>query len=167
MGWAEPRPEATAWYWDSAYDPHREVLLDTVAQVAHTGFMSVLEVGSHCGPNRRRLRERFGPAFRYTGLDINALAVSDGEVHARDDAAATFLVGAAPAALAPFPDKGFDLVISSGCLMCVRPEELMWALAEMRRLAAIAVICQEPAGAGDWLDGQGWAHRYPAWVVTC
>lgn len=166
MGWADSRPEATAWYWDSAYDPHRDVLLATVDTVAPR-FGSVLEVGSHCGPNLRRLRERFGPYFRYVGLDVNVRAVIDGTAKAVGDERAEFQVGEAPQDLTTFPSASVDLVISSGALMCLAAGALTLTLDEMRRIARLAVICQEPQGHGEWLDGKGWAHEYPPWVVTC
>ncbi len=166
MSWADPRPEATAWYWDSAYEPHRDVLLSTLETVAPM-FDSVLEIGCHCGPNLRRLRERFGPDFNYLGVDINALAVADAEVKFRDDTHTAFEVASVPLDLASFMATSFDLVFSSACLMCVTPAMFPIALYEMRRLARVAVVCHEPQGAGQWMDGQGWAHRYPPWVVTC
>ena len=165
MSWSDPRPEATAWYWDSAYDPHREGLLAAVAPFGPFG--SVLEIGSHCGPVLRRLRERFGSDFTYLGLDCNALAVSDGEIKFRDDQRASFQLGTVPDDLARFKTGSFDLVISSGCLVCVAPALFPVALYELKRIAFRTVVCQEPQGTSDWLDGQGWAHAYPEWAVTC
>lgn len=166
MSWADPRPEATAWYWDSAYDSHRDVLLATIATVAPR-FASLLEVGSHCGPNRRRLREAFGSTFRYVGLDVNVGAVIDGMAKIGDDELSEFQVAEAPQALRTFPDGSYDIVLSSACLMCMTPSTFPETLSEMRRIARVVVVCQEPQGQGEWLDGRGWAHTYPPWVVTC
>lgn len=165
MGWADPRPEATAWYWDSAYDAHRTVLLDTIGRAG--SFASVLEIGSHCGPNLRRMRERFGPDFCYLGVDCNALAVSDGEIKFAADWNAGFQVGTVPDDLDRFANGSYDVVLSSACLTCVQPTDLQRTLSTMRRIARVAVVCQELRGHGEWVDGTGWAHTYPEWVVTC
>lgn len=165
-GWATFRPEATAWYWESAFEPHREVLLAVVARYAP--FRSILEVGCHCGPVHRRLRERFGHEFSYLGLDVNAAVIDTARAFALPEPQSHFAV--ADIATADLDTcQAHDLVISSGCLMCLPPGDLAPVLAQIKRIARTAFIAQEPTtpGCSTWLDGQGWAHPYPSWVVTC
>lgn len=162
-GWAEPRPEAIAWYWDSAYVATRGALLDVVARYP---FTRVLELGCHCGPVWRRLRERFGPDFTYHGVDVNALAIAAGQRYAASDPHTFFTVRDIRDGL-DFPDQSVDLVVSSSCLQHLTPEEVGPVLVEARRVATTAVIVQEDYGTGEHIDGRGWAHAYPEWVVRC
>ena len=171
IGWAEHRPEAIGWYWASADASHRDALLTVVERFAP--FDSVLDLGCHCGPLRRRLRERFGSAFRYVGVDVNASALEAGRRFAADDPNAFFFrldITTEWPELACVPDilKTFDVVLSSGCLTCVEPSALDDTLETMQRIAKRACIVQEPYAAGPestWVDGTGWAHPYPSWVV--
>ena len=162
MSWAEPRPEATVWYWNSAYDPHRDRMLEALAKFAP--FESILDVGCHVGPMRRRLRESFGPSFQYAGIDINAMAVAHARQFAENDRHAVFSV-ADIRQMDEWPNVAFDLVITTGSLMCIDPVDLPGVLHTLRRLTRRAVICQEYVGTGNWLDGKGWAHAFPDWVT--
>lgn len=164
MAWADHRPEAIQWYWDSASEPWRAPVLDALQRFAP--FESVLDLGCHCGPVRKVMRARFGTNWAYVGVDINAGALDAARQYAWDDPKATFLPGDIASALDAFGDEAFDVAVSCSTLMCISPSAIEPVLAHVRRLVRRAVVLQEDQGTGEWIDGRGWAHTYPDWAIV-
>ncbi len=59
----------------------------------------------------------------------------------------------------------YDVVVSCACMQCMPPTEVarFWPAA-LRRIAK-RVVAQELRGHGQYVDGHGWAHAYPEWVI--
>jgi len=159
--WAN-HPGGQAWcdlYRETGNLPQRDWALAAVK-----GFgpvTSVLEVGCHCGPLLRRLAALDGME-RAIGLDINAEAIAQARATGLQA-----IVGTIPGALQRFPDRLFDVVVSSYCLAYVAPQDLAFTLSECLRIARLGLVLVEPtAGPGVdpaiYEDGQyvEWRHEY-------
>lgn len=158
-------------YWESADRPDRERLLDGVARF--WPFASVLEIGCNSGPVRKRLRERFGQDWDYVGVDYDGPALSQARWHASgqnaapQDTRAVFRMLDIRTGLADLADGSVDVAVSTSVLSCLQKADMEAALAHLRRIASLGVVVVEAYGRGQEVSGEGWAHKYPAWVVTC
>lgn len=162
-GWCAPEGWVDE-YWDSAYRPDRDALLDGIA--ALRPFVRVLDIGCNSGPIRRRMRERFGADWDYVGIDFNEAALGRAREHARDDGRATFHTVDLRTGVLPFEDGAFDVAVSTSVLQCLSPEQLVPILAEIQRVAS-ALVVVEDYGNGEVCTARGWAHNYPPWVIRC
>lgn len=161
--WAADRQDGGAWtrhYWESAGQPWRQDLLDALAPSAP--FTSIFEVGCHCGPNYRRLRETFGE-FVYVGLDVNASALTaavNGTRRERIKGEAHWCIGSILTDAVGWRDREFDLVFASSVLSVIAPADLEAALAGMLRLSARLVAIQEPSDDRHNGSFHQWGHDY-------
>lgn len=147
--WARPRGEATgSWvanYRESLAKRHRDVIVDIVRDLGPVS--SVLEVGSHCGPNLIRLAQALPEIEQLTGIDVNADAVAAGNAWAATEGYGEriqMVAGRVPEHTSPLPDGCVDVVLSCYALAYIAPADLDATLYEMGRLARVAVILAEP-----------------------
>lgn len=177
--WAKPRGETNAaWianYQNSLNSRHRTVLVETVRGLE--GVTSVLEVGSHCGPNLVRLAKDLPGLTQLTGVDVNAEAVAAGQgwMHRLGlDERVQLVQGRIPDATQSLASGCVDVVLSCYALAYIAPADLDGVLYEMGRLARRAVILAEPMSGGiprppSLSDYQEWAHDYQSaskWLAT-
>ena len=177
--WARPRGEATAsWignYQHSLGLRHRTAIVDLVRDLQPA---TLLEVGSHCGPNLMRLA-RECPELRMIGVDVSADAVQAGTAWAQRQGVADrveFVVGSMPDGIARMPTGSIDVVLSCYTLAYVAPRDLDAVLYELGRVAKQAVLFVEPMTTGPAQEQQRtlggyceWAHDYQdacRWVQT-
>lgn len=178
--WARPRgadnPGWIASYQKSLTSRHRTVILSAVQSMP--GVTSVLEIGSHCGPNLMRIAQGCPAIEQLTGIDVNAEAIAAGTQWASTlglSERIQFHQGRIPDTTGPLPDGCVDVVLSCYALAYIAPQDLDAVLYEMGRLAKRAVILAEPMTEGPVkgrvsLQGyQEWAHDYHAaskWIGT-
>lgn len=178
--WAKTRGETNSdWignYQNSLRVRHRDLIVRAVSSIA--GATSILEVGSHCGPNLIRIAQECPQFTDVNGIDINADAVSAGNRWAQSlglGERVLLEVGRIPQATASIPDHAVDIVLSCYALAYIAPEDLDATLYEMGRLAKRAVILAEPMGAqaqrpaSMFSEYAEWAHDYHAatkWIGT-
>ena len=170
--WARPRgAAASTWiatYQKSLTSRHRDVILAAVQSVPDV--TSVLEVGSHCGPNLMRIAQACPGVEQLTGVDINAEAASAGAQWADRlglSERIAFQVGRVPDLTSALPDGCVDVVLSCYALAYIAPRDLDAVLYEMGRLARRAVILAEPmthTGPAttkvSFSEYHEWAHNY-------
>jgi ubiquinone/menaquinone biosynthesis C-methylase UbiE len=163
--WTAPRVEP-GWlthYLASAEAAYRRPLVAALRTLVP--FTAILEIGCHCGPVLKCLRQAFG-GFPYTGLDVNASALSYGQHVAQRDGYDTDTAWHLGSVLDPvamnWPDQTFDLVLSASVLAHVSPADLPAALAAMARVAERAVVLHEPTDERHDQQFHQWAHDYRA-----
>jgi ubiquinone/menaquinone biosynthesis C-methylase UbiE len=179
--WARPRGQTNAnWvetYQRSLKAPHRDAIV--TAMQALSGVTSVLEVGSHCGPNLFRLASELPYLEQLTGVDVNADAIAAGARWAQSRGLSErvhFDVGRVPDVTSALPDSCVDVVLSCYALAYIAPADLDGVLYEMGRLARRAMVLAEPMtnqpkadGGATWGGYAEWAHNYQAairWIGT-
>jgi hypothetical protein len=179
--WARSRGETnTHWitnYQKSLRTRHRDVIVDIVRDLP--AVTSVLEVGSHCGPNLVRLAQEFPAIEQLSGVDVNADAITAGIrwVHGLGLSERIGLSpGRVPDATSALPDGCVDVVLSCYALAYIAPQDLDTVLYEMGRLARTAIVLAEPmttkAIADERMAVSGyreWAHNYQdasRWIGT-
>lgn len=180
--WARPRGEhASHWiatYQKSLGSRHRDVIVSAVQSVPDVS--SVLEVGSHCGPNLIRIAQGCPSVEQLTGIDVNLEAVTAGtrwvtSLGLQDRI--TLVEGRVPEKTSSLPDQCVDVVLSCYALAYIAPEDLDAVLYEMGRLAKRAIVLAEPMthgsgpsrGRNSLSDYREWAHNYQAasrWINT-
>jgi hypothetical protein len=151
-------------YWDSSGQAHRGVLLEQLR-----GFgspESVLELGSHSGPNLRLAAEAL-PAARVAGIEINEAVVDRARLLL--DAAGLGRVeltkGSVVELLPRWASDSEDLVFSCFALAYLSPRQLTGVLRHALRVAHLGIVLVEPhAGdghrAGLMRGTDGWRHDY-------
>lgn len=178
--WARPRgQENVNWitnYQRSLKNRHRNVIVETVLSLGDV--RSVLEVGSHCGPNLIRLAQDCPRIEQLSGFDVNADAITAGRRWVKSlglDERIELSEGRIPEKTQILPDGCVDVVLSCYALAYIAPEDLDAVLYEMGRLAQRAVVIAEPMSAsgseprrtmGGYTE---WAHNYQAasrWIGT-
>lgn len=171
--WARPRGETSAtWianYQKSLTTRHRDVIVAAVRDLRAT---SVLEVGSHCGPNLVRLAQEDPTISQLTGVDVNAEAIEAGTRWVKAlglDERIQLATGRMPEASATLPDGCVDVVLSCYALAYIAPPDLDAVLWELGRLARRGIVIAEPmtdkVKADEKITLQGyqeWAHNYRA-----
>jgi len=167
--WARPRgPAAGQWianYQTSLTARHRTLLVDLVKRFQPA---TLLEVGSHCGPNLIRLCEEM-PDLSCSGVDASGEAIEAGRHWAFTKGLSERLelqCGTFPAVTSGVKSGEVDLVISCYALAYVSPSDLGDALYEVGRLATKGAVLLEPipAGPGD-VNERGWnASGYREWI---
>jgi ubiquinone/menaquinone biosynthesis C-methylase UbiE len=147
--WARPRGQTNAsWvqnYRNSLRVRHRDLIVESIATMP--GVTSVLEVGSHCGPNLVRLAQALPTLEQLTGVDVNADAIAAGVqwAHGLGLSERVHLdVGRVPDATSALPDGCVDVVLSCYSLAYIAPSDLDAVLYEMGRLARRAIVIAEP-----------------------
>ena len=168
--WQRPREASYGWipnYKNSIGTKHRLVISKLVGQL-HP--QSVLEVGSHCGPNLIRLAIDHPQIAELSGIDVNEEAVSAG----RDWIAAQGLSsrirltqGQMADALSAMPDRSVDVILSCYASVYIAPFDVDAVLYDMGRVARKGIVLAEPmtsnqrAQAFTQTNGyQEWAHNF-------
>ena len=169
MPLAERSPSAAAVtekFWADLADYHEHLAVDRQRGFAHRisawfaeeivlplGAGSVLEVGCGAGRNLVHIGQRIPPA-RLHGVDINRHAVEIATAKLGEGArirhGSLYELGA-------FADGSIDVVFSMGVLMHVAHERVAGVIAELQRIARIAVLhfeCHGPSHGFDY-------HKYP------
>lgn len=164
--WAH-RPAVDAdHYWQTTGQPHRKVLLDQL----HTfgSPRSLLELGSHSGPNLRLVAREF-PEARVGGIEINDAVVGRARQLLREDGLGRveLTVGSVVEILPALMTGGEDLVFSCFALAYVPPGQLVEVLRHSLRVARIGLVLVEPQAvegqrAGLMRETAGWRHDYAA-----
>lgn len=168
--WARPRgANAAQWvatYQKSLSSRHRDAIVGIVRELPNV--TTVLEVGSHCGPNLIRLAQAMPHLEQLSGVDINAEAVEAGQrwvtsLGLRDRI--EMVVGRIPEKTEALPSGCVDVVLSCYALAYIAPQDLDAVLYEMGRLAKKALVLAEPMPGGpprpmQVTDYQEWAHDY-------
>lgn len=166
--WLQSRGDRTAaWvdhYWNSSDRSYRDLVVDVVGQI--TPSRTILEIGSHCGPNLVQLVAANG-SRECTGVDYSAAAVAGGRQRIRKaglSKAITLVCARWPDYSAGLDDRAFDVALSVYTLAYFSPEEILSAVGEMARVARYVVLL-EPAGEGQQVqpaDCVEWRHDYGA-----
>jgi ubiquinone/menaquinone biosynthesis C-methylase UbiE len=177
--WARPRGTQNAeWvqtYQKSLTHRHRDVIVRLVQGIP--GISTVLEVGSHCGPNLIRLAQAMPHLEQLSGVDVNAEAVAGGQRWVQQlglQDRIEFAVGQVPQATERLPDGCVDVVLSCYALAYIAPQDLDAVLYEMGRIAKKALVLAEPMPGGQprppqMTDYQEWQHDYQGaakWLAT-
>ena len=167
--WALPRYDDGGWlenYYMSASGEWRDVLMRALAPLAP--FPSVCELGCHCGPNLKRLRETFGECYYYVGVDVNASALAFGRLMALaagypDDS----VVWLHRSLLDLVVDEQplFDLALTSSCLAVIPPADIARAVHTCLSLSRRVVAIQEPNFDTKNGEFQQWRHDYDSLVL--
>ena len=180
--WARSRG-ATASNWVATYQKslqsrHRDVIVQAVRSVPDV--TSVLEVGSHCGPNLIRIAQACPGIGQLTGIDVNTEAVTAGNRWVSSlglSERIALIDGRVPDKTSELPDGCVDVVLSCYALAYIAPADLDAVLYEMGRLAKRALVLAEPMTQGtepsrakaSLSDYREWAHNYQAasrWINT-
>lgn len=153
-----------AGYWNSKTHIHRQFL---IKKVLHYCPLSVLEIGSNCGPNLYLLAKK-SPQVKLVGIDINEEAIKIGRrlFRQKDITNVKLLVGKADA-LYQFSDKSFDIVFTDAILIYIAPNKIKKVLKEIIRISRKALIFLEwhensekdPHGLGIYHFGH-WKRNY-------
>lgn len=179
--WARPRAADAVDHWIETYQHslgsrHRTAILSAVQAIPDV--KSVLEVGSHCGPNLMRLAQGCPRIEQLTGVEINAQAVEAGTRWAARLGFAervAFQQGRVPDVTSSLPDACVDVVLSCYALAYIAPTDLDAVLYEMGRLARKAIIVAEPMDRSHpermtlSSDYHEWTHDYigaSKWIGT-
>ena len=157
-------------YWQSSSAPHRGVIEEAVERLAP--FTSLVEIGSNCGPNLRRLSARW-PDARYLGLDANKEAVVYGNAKTAagefgPSSVAFWHVDDFGLTLMAHPrNQGPDVYLACYALSYADPETLWRIFALMAtRKSLKGLVLAEPMGAGEPVTPTGlgaideWHHDY-------
>jgi SAM-dependent methyltransferase len=122
-------------------DPYFLAQQQFLVELAAIDWSSILEVGCGFGWHLKAVTDRF-PGRRVAGLDFSFAQLSEGR---RYLAGSRALACQASAFRLPFPDESFDVVFTSGMLVCLHPEQFPLAMAELTRVARRSVIIMEYA----------------------
>ncbi len=173
--WSRTRGDDTrAWiqnYQTSLKARHRLILSKIIGELQPT---TVLEIGSHCGPNLVRIALDH-PHVKCAGLDPSQEAIVAGRDWMQSLGLSNrigFTEGAFPDATMAMPSQSVDVVLTCYTLGYLSPEDVDAALFEIGRLAKKAVILAEPtAGEGRHTLGgyREWHHDYAGtqrWIQT-
>lgn len=162
--WAR-RPGADAErYWRAVDQPHRQILLDQVRSFGSP--RSMLELGSHSGPNLRLLARAF-PEARVSGIEINGDVVEQARRMLRSDGldSVELTAGSIATVLPGLQSDSEDVVFSCYALTYLPPGEIVGVLREAVRVANLGLLILEPHA----LEGQrprllretiGWRYDY-------
>jgi ubiquinone/menaquinone biosynthesis C-methylase UbiE len=171
------RPSESRRYWEdragryrdevrSILDPSDPYFLaqqEFVAGLGRFEWSSILEVGCGFGWHLRAVHGAF-PGRRAAGVDFSAAQLVQAREHAGE---AVWLAQAAAGAL-PFPSDAFDVVFTSGLLVCIHPNAIDAVMRELVRVARRSVITLEyarehivSAAARETMEGAAWhAHTF-------
>jgi len=178
-------------YWDGPRGlraPHRDAIVDALQPLPP--FVSLLEVGCGPGVNLWRIQEAY-PRADLTGIDVSPFAIDEGIrrfEHAHQHGLfptgrIALCQGELPEALEPSADpplETVDVVVSCYALAYLLRDQVLVALKQMTRLAAMAIVIAEPMsepGKPDGLihlgaasefryDYLAWFRQQDDWQVT-
>ena len=119
--------------------PHRQMLLEIIAKYAP---QRILEVGCGFGPNLYLLARQF-PDAEITGVDLNPVAVAQGNEFFARQGLKVKLLHLKADELDSFADKSFDLVFTDAVLIYVGPDKICKVAHDMVRLSQRVVIIKE------------------------
>jgi SAM-dependent methyltransferase len=122
-------------------DPYHAAQRLFLEKLREFGWTSILEVGCGFGWHLRALRQTF-PDRRIAGLDFSFRQVQEARRYVDDGAVGLWQ---ASGLQLPHPDRSFDVVFTSGMLVCLHPDRLAAALGELRRVSRQSVIAMEYA----------------------
>jgi predicted O-methyltransferase YrrM len=156
-------------YWQSIDQPHRRVLIEQLRSFGTPA--SVLELGSHSGPNLRLAASEF-PMARVGGIEINPAVVTRARELLRGDGLerVELTVGSVADVLARLPPHSEDLLFSCFALAYIPPAQLEGVLRHALRVARLGLVMLEPQ-ARDGRRGAlmretaGWRHDYLATLM--
>ena len=94
-------------------------------------FSSLLDVGCGYGRYLKLVKESFNPA-RLSGADISDTQLEEGRRFLADYP--DIELRQSPATSLPFEDQSFDVVLTYGLMVCLRPDEVTVFLEEARRV---------------------------------
>ncbi len=164
--WARRPPLDAERYWQSTDQPHRRTLLDQLRSFGSP--RSLLELGSHSGPNLRLAAREF-PEARVGGIEINGGVVVRARQLLREDGLGRveLTVGSVVDLLPGLADDSEDLVFSCFALAYLPPAQLSEVLRHSLRVARLGLILVEPQFRGGQRVGlmretAGWRHDYAA-----
>jgi hypothetical protein len=137
QGFDTVKPGSKERYWGWQDRPHRQVLVDAVAE---SPFNSVLEFGSNSGPNVANIA-RAHPDATVHGVDINEVAVAFGD----QQLAEAGLVNAELRLsslydLSAIESDSYDVVIASAVLQHIPEDQIENVVREVGRIARSRVI---------------------------
>lgn len=161
------RPGADAErYWSAIDQPHRQVLLDQMRSFGSP--TSLLELGSHSGPNLRLVARAF-PEARVAGIEINGDVVEQARGLLRSEGidSVQFTIGSIVEVLPRLASNSEDLVFSCYALAYTPPGQIAGVLREAARIASLGLVILEPhAREGHrsrfLRETVGWRHDYAA-----
>ncbi|MGE3402358.1 MAG: methyltransferase domain-containing protein [Vicinamibacterales bacterium] len=122
-------------------DPYFAAQQDFLALLKDEAWGSILEVGCGFGWHLRAVAHTF-PGRQAVGIDFSRAQLAQGAAFL---SATNARLIQADAGSLPFSDATFDVVFTSGVLMCVHADQLPPLLGELRRVARQCVIAMEPA----------------------
>ena len=177
--WANPRgPQNKAWvenYRNSLQARHRSAIVDVVKSL---NPKTLVELGSHCGPNLVRLAREL-PDLKMHGFDVNTEAIEAGRQWMTQLGLSERIVleaGRIPDATDSVPNGSCDVVLSCYTLAYIAPTDLDAVLYELGRLATKALVLAEPIAtdgtkhnAASLRGYSEWAHDYQRasqWIGT-
>jgi ubiquinone/menaquinone biosynthesis C-methylase UbiE len=138
--------------------PHRQFLIERIG--AFQPVSGVLEIGCGYGPNLYWLAKKF-PKIEITGIDINHLAIEEGQKFLKQEGISNIALKAIKADnLDIFGDKTFDIVLTDALLMFIGPDKIKTVTSEMLRVARRALVFMEwhEANQQKDLNGSGLYH---------
>lgn len=155
-------------YLQSTNHPHREQIATEVSSCYP--FESVLEIGCNSGPNLLLLAQKY-PQVNFSGVDINASAISVGNRHIKGHNIKniSLLTGKA-GSLDLLKDKSVDVVFTDAVLMFVGQDKITSALKEMGRIARKSIILNEyhsETPIKNNYDGGRWVYNYKKLIQEC
>ena len=121
-------------------DPYFEAQQEFVTILRGLAWRSILEVGCGFGWHLKAIREAF-PERRVHGLDFSASQIAQ----ARDYLGSATGLFQADASSLPASDASYDIVFTSGLLVCIHPDRVQRALGEIVRVARASVMTLEYA----------------------
>lgn len=162
--WSTRSKADAAAYWETRGAVYRCLLASMLHKLPP--FQSLLEIGSHSGPNLWAIRQQF-PAAHLIGLEPSEVCAKFGQVAAVREAmdrmtpaqrtafesqseakgevlsvGVDFMVGSAPDGLAVF--REIDVVVSCYTLAYLSPAELHATLSRVVDLARVGILLVEP-----------------------
>jgi len=138
--WDEKDEDWVKGYWNSIDHPHREYLIQVIADLNPS---SVLEVGCNCGPNLRMLAERL-PGSQLFGIDINQESIEKGNEWMKAEGIANVHLEVGKADdLSRYPYSLFDVVFTDAVLIYIGPDKIEEVLQGLVRVAGKSVLLLE------------------------
>ncbi len=135
------RPQWASSYWNSQQLEERRYLVRALQRVRP--FESLMELGCNAGPNLALVRRAF-PAVSLTGIDINEDALRFcRQAFADEGLGSVDLREQSLYELDNFAPDSADIVLTSGVLIHIPPQQVRTVVASALRIARKAVIMVE------------------------
>lgn len=138
--WGNRKNDRIKGYWNSRTHSHRDFLIEKICVFSP---LSILEVGSNCGPNLYLLAKKF-PSAKIRGIDINPVAVQKGnEWFVQEGISNVKLLEGKADELGQFQDRSFDIVFTDAVLIYIGPDKIKKVIEELLRVTRQALILLE------------------------